>query len=145
MTISKEKTLLGERIEMLCEEKKLTLVEVERACNLGNGTLRKWINGTVPNASSLSAIADYFKVSLDWLMGKSDNRSKFEEWSRKYDVERLKNEAKTFEMLGKIKQIFSNVELVDITEHELNMLQVYVEALAETRKKVLEEFKDTRK
>lgn len=135
MTIFKEKTLLGERIEMLCNEKKLTLVEVERACNLGNGTLRKWINGTVPNASSLSAVADYFKVSLDWLMGKSDNRSKFEEWSRKYDVERLRNEAKTFEMLGKIKQIFSNVELVDITDDEIELLQTFVESLAKIRNK----------
>lgn len=135
MTIFKEKTLLGERIEMLCNEKKLTFVEVERACNLGNGTLRKWINGTVPNASSLGAVADYFKVSLDWLMGKSDNRSKFEEWSRKYDVERLRNEAKTFEMLGKIKQIFSNVELVDITDDEIELLQTFVESLAKIRNK----------
>lgn len=135
MSVNNRDKSLGERLELLCHEKQLTFVEVERVCDLSNGTLRKWVNGTVPNSASLSTVADYFKVSLDWLTGRSENRNKFEEWSKKYDVERLKNEAKTFEMLGKIKTIFSNVELVDITDEEIELLQNFVESLATIRKK----------
>lgn len=97
---------LGENIKMLCAERELTFVEIERACDLGNGTIRKWVNGTTPNVGSLSAVADYFHVSVDWLLGKTENRMMFEEWNKKYNVEKLRSEAKIFDMLGKIKTVF---------------------------------------
>ncbi|WP_342440612.1 helix-turn-helix transcriptional regulator [Lysinibacillus sp. FSL K6-0075] len=64
---------LVERIRTLCKEKKITIAELERKTGISNGQIRKW-GSSIPGIDKLEAIADYFHVSTDFLLGRSDQR-----------------------------------------------------------------------
>ena len=50
-----------------------TRAECERACGLANGTIAKWAaNNYRPTTTSLEKVANYFHVSTDYLLGKTD-------------------------------------------------------------------------
>ena len=51
---------------------------MERQANLSNGTLNKWTDETIPNGYTLQAIADYFDVSVDFLLGREPSDEKQE-------------------------------------------------------------------
>ena len=40
---------------------------------LNNSSITKWKNGAVPKIESLKLIAEYFNVSIDYLVGRSDS------------------------------------------------------------------------
>lgn len=60
------------RLNQLCKEKKVTISEVEKSLNLSNGSLRK--DGDI-KSERLLALADYFNVSMEYLMGRDKNNS----------------------------------------------------------------------
>ncbi|MGA3675663.1 helix-turn-helix domain-containing protein [Lysinibacillus agricola] len=62
---------LVERIKTLCKEKKITIAELERKNGISNGQIRKWDNST-PGIDKLITIANYFDISVDYLLGRSD-------------------------------------------------------------------------
>ncbi|EXY06164.1 helix-turn-helix transcriptional regulator [Bacillus cereus] len=64
-----------DRIKKLCTEQKITIAELERRIQLSNGQIRKWSNQT-PGIDKIQKVADYFKVSTDYLIG----RTKREYW-----------------------------------------------------------------
>lgn len=64
-----------DRIKKLCNEQKITIAELERRIQLSNGQIRKWSNQT-PGIDKIQKVADYFKVSTDYLIG----RTKREYW-----------------------------------------------------------------
>lgn len=61
--------MLIDRIRTLCVERKTNITQLERACGLANATIRRW-ETTSPNTESLSKVADYFGVSVDYLLGR---------------------------------------------------------------------------
>lgn len=61
--------MLIEKIKVLCAERKTNISEVERKCGLANATIRRWENAS-PTAENLSKVADYFGVSVDFLLGR---------------------------------------------------------------------------
>ncbi len=64
---------LVEIIKTLCKEKKITIAELERKTGISNGQIRKW-DSSIPGVDKLEAIADYFNVSTDFLLGRTDQR-----------------------------------------------------------------------
>ncbi|WP_040981015.1 helix-turn-helix domain-containing protein [Oceanobacillus jeddahense] len=62
---------LVDKIKSLCKEKKITIAELERKTGISNGQIRKWDN-TTPGINKLQAVADYFDVSVDYLLGRTD-------------------------------------------------------------------------
>ena len=124
---------IGKLIRNLCAEKNITVVELERKCNLGNGSIKRWENGSSPSLKATCQIADFFDVSLDYLAGKTPQKDRFEEWNRKYNVQKLAEEAKFFDTLGKIKSIFSEAELVNFSDRDLELLKAYVKLLADKK------------
>lgn len=64
---------LVEKIKMLCNEKRITMSELERKTNLGNGTISRWDTRT-PGVDKLKKVADYFDVSTDYLLGRTEKR-----------------------------------------------------------------------
>lgn len=58
-----------ERIQILCAKHKATISKVERDCGLANGCIRKWASAS-PTADNLAKVADYFGVSVDFLLGR---------------------------------------------------------------------------
>lgn len=63
---------LVERIQSLCSNKNTTLIGLEREIGLGRGTIRNWDKNS-PSIDKVQKVADYFNVSVDYLLGNVDN------------------------------------------------------------------------
>lgn len=57
-----------EKIQGLCKIHKITLTQLERELGFGRGALYKWTK-SFPTADNLQKVADFFKVSTDYLLG----------------------------------------------------------------------------
>ncbi len=67
------KNLFAERLKYLREEKGVGQVKLANALKVSCGIISLWENGLrEPKLSSLIALAEYFKVSLDYLAGLED-------------------------------------------------------------------------
>lgn len=64
---------LVEKIKILCKEQKITVAELERKTGISNGQIRKWDVST-PGIDKIKTIADYFDVSTDYLLGRTDKK-----------------------------------------------------------------------
>lgn len=64
---------LVERIKYLCDEKKVTFAEVERKVGISNGQIRRWDTSS-PKIENIEKVANYFDVSTDYLLGRTDNK-----------------------------------------------------------------------
>lgn len=60
-----------ELIRMLASKRDTTLKAVERELGLGNGTIARWDNNS-PSVDKLEKLADYFGISVDYLLGRTD-------------------------------------------------------------------------
>jgi len=58
-----------EIIKALCDERGVSIKQVEAALDIGNGTIGSWAK-SAPNVRNLIKVADYFHVSLDYLSGR---------------------------------------------------------------------------
>ena len=56
----------------LCNKHNTKPNPVAKTLNLSSGSVTKWKNGATPNDTTLKKIADYFGVSVDYLIGKTD-------------------------------------------------------------------------
>lgn len=66
---------LGTRIKNLREESGLTQLAFAKILNINNSTLCQYENGDrVPSDDIKIRIADYFRVSLDYLVGRTNQR-----------------------------------------------------------------------
>ena len=61
-----------ERVKELAKEKRISIRELERQLKFTNGTIRNWNEST--NSRSLEKVANYFNVSTDYLLGRTNNR-----------------------------------------------------------------------
>lgn len=74
-----------ERFVELLQENNLTAYRVSKDTGVTQTTLSDWKTGrATPKTVTLQKIADYFGVSLDWLVGSSDNRQNSNELSDVY-------------------------------------------------------------
>ena len=58
---------LKERIKTLCKENGITVNKLEKTLGFGTGYVAKLDNST-PNTAKIQLIADFFNVSVDFLM-----------------------------------------------------------------------------
>lgn len=65
--------MFWERFYQLCLAKGTKPLPVVKELSIATGSITKWKNGTVPNGSTLKKIADYFDVTVDYLIGNTDN------------------------------------------------------------------------
>ena len=66
--------MFSERIRMLRGEKQLTQAEVAREVGLSARGYQALELGATPRGDTLLAIAVFYGVSIDWLMGRTDTR-----------------------------------------------------------------------
>ena len=65
--------IFAERLKELREEKGITLKTLADAIGVSDIAISRWENNKrIPNIEVLVAIADYFCVSTDFLVGKSE-------------------------------------------------------------------------
>lgn len=68
---------LVQKIKMLCDEKKISIAELERKLDFANSSIRKWDERT-PGVDKIQKVADYFDVSTDYLLGRTDKRNYYD-------------------------------------------------------------------
>jgi len=56
----------------LCEENSTKPYVVAKAIGASNAVCTKWKNGSIPNGETLLKLANYFNVSVDFLLGRTD-------------------------------------------------------------------------
>lgn len=67
--------MFAERFRQLREENKVTQAELARVFNTAPSTISMYEQGRrTPPAEGLEEIADYFNVSVDYLLGRTDLR-----------------------------------------------------------------------
>lgn len=66
---------LYERIVALAAEKGVSLRQAELAMSMSNGTLGSW-RRKVPKYTTLQRVADYFDVSVDYLLGNKETKER---------------------------------------------------------------------
>ncbi len=95
-----------ERIKNLISDKKITIAELERRADLGNGTIRKW-DTSLPSADKIQKVAKILGVTIDYLInGENEMDSKVITLARK--AKQLNNEQ--IELLEKMIEQMNNKE-----------------------------------
>ena len=90
-----------EKIKELAKKRGKSLGQVEEDLGYGRNTLYKIKNST-PNAERIAEIANYFNVSTDYLLGRTDNpaiantKEQFFFEGKEVDVEQLASTAMRF-------------------------------------------------
>lgn len=65
-----------DRVKMLADQKDISIPELEKKLGFGNGSIYKW-GKSMPSADKLSAVADYFNVTTDYLLGRTENKRSY--------------------------------------------------------------------
>lgn len=138
---------IKDRILNLRIENSLTQSQMAKIFNVGISTISMWEQGQrIPRPNTLQDICDYFNVDMDYLMGRSDIKNRYQV-GLKYDWEEEKEEKDIFsqltaEELAKLEK-FKNMSTVmfmnegnDISEQDKETLATaYAEVLISQRKK----------
>lgn len=66
---------LRDRVRALANERGLSLPTLEAKLGFGNGTIVKWDKAS-PNTDKLTKVADFFNVSVDYLLGRDTDEAK---------------------------------------------------------------------
>lgn len=61
------------RFNELCREKNISRYRLSIDLQIGNSTIYGWEKGQQPTADKLIKLADYFEVSTDYLLGRSND------------------------------------------------------------------------
>lgn len=69
--------MFPEMLKQLMVEKNISNYRLAKDINVSNSTIANWLNGvTAPNNEKLRKLSDYFGVSVDYLLGKTDKKEK---------------------------------------------------------------------
>ena len=66
--------MLSEKIRLLRKERGMTQLEMAKAINMSIRGYQELERGVMPRSDKLMAIAEFYQVSIDWLMGRTDKR-----------------------------------------------------------------------
>ena len=59
---------LYDRIQKLCEDRKISIARLESDCGLSNSTIKKWKATSTPGVDKIKEIAQYFRVTVYYLL-----------------------------------------------------------------------------
>ena len=62
-----------DRVKKLADEQKISITELEEKLGFGRNSLYSW-KKKIPNGVSLQKVADYFHVSTDYLLGRTNQK-----------------------------------------------------------------------
>lgn len=67
------KILVAQRIKDLMESEKLTQMQLAHALEVGQSSISDWLNSkSEPSINNLWKLADFFDVSVDYLIGRKE-------------------------------------------------------------------------
>lgn len=100
-----------ERFAELCKEIGETPNSVAKTLGISSGSVTAWKNGTEPRNKTLSAIADHFGVSTDYLLGKETEKAPAGDGKRSVSDDELK-----FALWGDCQDV-SDDDLADVLRY----------------------------
>lgn len=62
-----------ERFNQLCKETNTSRYKLSKLIGISNSTMYGWDKGQQPSADTVVKIADYFEISTDYLLGRSND------------------------------------------------------------------------
>ncbi|HAQ5734356.1 hypothetical protein IGK15_001616 [Enterococcus sp. AZ045] len=66
--------MLLDKVKELAREKNITIAELERKLDFSQGSISRWVKQS-PSSERLQKVADYFEVSTDYLLGRTEDRT----------------------------------------------------------------------
>lgn len=107
----------AERLKELRKEKQLTVEQLANNIGSAKSTISRYENGREPKGDIIRLLTNYFNVSIDYLMGISDDRKPSTDketidfFEVKFDNENLKlNKEDVEALLNKLKNIGFDVK-----------------------------------
>lgn len=68
--------MFWEKLCSLCSERNTTPTKLVTELGLSRGSVTNWKQGKIPHYQTLQKLADYFGVSVDYLLGKTKQKEK---------------------------------------------------------------------
>ena len=102
--------MFWEKFINLCNQKGISANAVCADLGLSNATATKWKNGSIPRATTLKKIADYFGTTVSYLTGEQASRVEL-------DLQRFAEKEKeptNMEALEKLMEDMTEQELLDL-------------------------------
>ncbi|MEG0732394.1 MAG: helix-turn-helix transcriptional regulator [Vagococcus sp.] len=84
-------------VKNLANKRGITIAELERTLGIANGTIGKWDKQN-PTTEPLSKLSDYFNVSIDYLLGKTENPFRISSAEEDFDNNSIDNHEKEEEI-----------------------------------------------
>lgn len=104
------------RIKDLLDERHQTFAELERKVGIGNGTISRW-DISSPKSDTLQQVADYFGVSVDYLLERTNDRKiSRADTPTDDDLDDMIDHARSFD--GK-----------PVTDHDREIIKAYLKGL----------------
>jgi len=69
--------MLLERVDHLIKKHATSRAELERTLDLSHGSIRNW-DKSMPSVDKIQKVADFFDVSVDYLLGRTDRRKYYD-------------------------------------------------------------------
>lgn len=109
-----------DRVKSLADKQKITIVELEERLNFGKNSLYRW-KTSAPASDKLKKVADYFNVTTDYLLGRTDTPNPIQSKQPDFTVEEALESVMSYD--GK-----------PLTENDREILKGVIEAYLENKK-----------
>ena len=114
---------LVSKLKDLAQRKNITFAELERKLDFSNGQIRRW-DDTTPGIDKIQKVADYFNVSVDYLLGRTDWK-KFDEQLGEEKLAQVRQQVEDIEQLTQ----FFRVDVSDLSDIEKAEFEEEMEAM----------------
>ena len=114
----------------LCAQNGESPNKVAKNLSIASGTVSEWKKGRVPQNATLKKIADYFGVTVDYLLGKTEQKEKLPE-SNEELIEMVRQLNKT---KGQAFFCGANGKVIDVPPEAESLILNLIETLDKNKK-----------
>lgn len=122
-----------DRIKELADSQKVSLKKVSSDLKFGENYIYNLRYSKTPNADKLALIADYFNVSVDYLLGRDKNYKfllnekgyVFDEINKLIAKDKLNDNFELVQMIGIVQLIFKNLSTITETDERNSELSIF--------------------
>ncbi|MBC1419408.1 helix-turn-helix transcriptional regulator [Listeria fleischmannii] len=128
--------MLLERVKKLCSEKGITVTQLEDRLNLPHNTVYQWKKRT-PSTERLQKVADYFDTSVDYLLGRTDEKVDWKKMDEKLANDNDGYPSKQQEIVKTFETIAAHARDrgVELTEEDMEKISEYASLIINSKKK----------
>lgn len=121
----------SERLRVLREEKGITQAEIASALGVDRTTYTKYESGaSIPDARMLEKLADFFEISVDYLLGRTESRKHIVDLPEDYKVDPDK-----LQVFARASRALPEEEMKKIREYAAMLIDKHIREEREKKKK----------